>query len=62
MNRNFLKQAQQIQARLAEAQEHLGSETVEASACGGAVTVVPNGTPAIESALLDPTARDPAGL
>lgn len=43
MNRNFLKQAQQIQARLAKAQEDLKAETVEGSAGGGAVRVVANG-------------------
>ena len=59
MNRNFLKQAQQIQARLAKAQEELGSETVEGSAGGGAVKVVANGKQAIESVSLDPAAVDP---
>ena len=43
LNRNFLKQAQQIQARLAKAQEDLEAETVEGSAGGGAVRVVANG-------------------
>ena len=59
MNRNFLKQAQQIQARLAKAQEELASETVEGSAGGGAVKVVANGKQAIESVSIDPAAVDP---
>ena len=59
MNRNFLKQAQQIQARLAKAQEELESETVEASAGGGAVKVVANGKQALESVTIDPAAVDP---
>ncbi len=59
MNRNFLKQAQQIQARLAKAQEELGSETAEGSAGGGAVRVVANGNQAIESVSIDPAAVDP---
>ena len=40
INRNLLKQAQQLQARLAKAEEQLGSQTVEITAGGGAVTVV----------------------
>ena len=59
MNRNFLKQAQQIQARLAKAQEELESETVEASAGGGAVKVVANGKQTLESVTIDPAAVDP---
>ncbi len=59
MNRNFLKQAQQIQARLAKAQDDLEAETVEGSAGGGAVRVVANGEQAIESVTIDPAAVDP---
>ena len=59
MNRNFLKQAQQIQARLARAQEDLEAETVEGSAGGGGVRVVANGKQAIESVSIDPAAVDP---
>ncbi|MCY4581280.1 MAG: YbaB/EbfC family nucleoid-associated protein, partial [Chloroflexi bacterium] len=36
MNRNMIRQAQQLQARLLKAQEELENETVEASAGGGA--------------------------
>ena len=59
MNRNLVKQAQQIQARLAKAQEELESETVEASAGGGAVKVVANGRQTLESVTIDPAAVDP---
>ncbi len=59
MNRNFLKQAQQIQARLAKAQEDLEAETVEGSAGGGAVQVVVNGKQILESVSIDPAAVDP---
>lgn len=59
MNRNFLKQAQQIQARLAKAQEDLEAETVEGSAGGGAVKVVVNGKQVLESVSIDPAAVDP---
>ena len=59
MNRNFLKQAQQIQARLAKAQEELESETVEGSSGGGAVKVVATGKQTLESITIDPAAVDP---
>ena len=59
MNRNFLKQAQQIQARLAKAQEDLEAETVEGSSGGGAVRVVATGKQTIESVAIDPAAVDP---
>jgi DNA-binding YbaB/EbfC family protein len=41
--RDMLKQAQEMQARLAKLQEELAEKTVEASAGGGMVTVVANG-------------------
>ena len=59
MNRNLLKQAQQMQARLAKAQEELENETVQASSGGGAVTVVATGKQSIESVTIDPAAVDP---
>ena len=37
---NMLKQAQQLQARMAKLKEELSQKTCEASAGGGAVTVV----------------------
>lgn len=40
MNKNLLKQAQQLQAKLAKAQEELKNMTVQATSGGGAVTVV----------------------
>ena len=41
--KDVLKQAQEMQARLARLQEELGERTVEASAGGGMVTVTVNG-------------------
>ena len=41
--REMLKQAQEIQSRLAKLQEELAAKTVEASSGGGMVTVVVNG-------------------
>ncbi len=59
MNKNFLKQAQQMQARLAKVQEELETQTVEASSGGGAVKVVATGKQTIESIEIDPSAVDP---
>jgi DNA-binding YbaB/EbfC family protein len=59
MNRNFLRQAQQLQARLAKAQEELEEMTVEASAGGGAVRVVVSGKLKVQSVHIDPDAVDP---
>jgi nucleoid-associated protein EbfC len=39
----FVRQAQELQTRLAKAQEELGNMTVEASSGGGAVTVTVDG-------------------
>ncbi len=59
MNKAFLKQAQQLQAKLAKAQEELGKETVEASAGGGVVKVVVNGHQKLCSIKISPEAVDP---
>ena len=59
MNKNFLKQAQQMQAKLAKVQEELETETVEATSGGGAVKVVATGKQTIESIEIDPGAVDP---
>lgn len=40
---NLLKQAQEMQARMAKVQEELGQKTVEGSAGGGMVRVTVNG-------------------
>jgi len=59
MNRNMLKQAQQLQQRLIQAQEALEQETVEASVGGGAVTVTASGKQKILKITIDPAAVDP---
>lgn len=51
---NLLKQAQQIQSKIAKLQEKLGDKTVEASSGGGMVTVVANGRQEILSVHIDP--------
>ncbi len=53
---------QQLQARLAKIQEELGNETVEASAGGGAVTVVMTGHQKLVSVKLSPEAVDPEDI
>ena len=62
MNKNFFKRAQQMQSRLAKAQEELESETVEASSGGGAVKVIATGKQTIESITIDPDAVDPGDV
>jgi nucleoid-associated protein EbfC len=55
----MLKQAQQMQAELAKAQEEAANEVVEASAGGGMVTVKANGAGDILEIRIDPKAIDP---
>jgi DNA-binding YbaB/EbfC family protein len=59
MNKNMLRQAQQLQARLAKAQEELEGVVVEASAGGGAVKVVITGKLKIQSVEISPDAVNP---
>ena len=58
MNKNLIRQAQQLQARMAKVQEELESETVEASAGGGAVKVVITGKLKIQSVEIAPEAAE----
>lgn len=62
MNRNLIKQAQQLQAHLAKAQEELATATVEGSAGGGVVKVVATGKQTIKSIVIDKAAVDPADV
>ena len=59
MNKRMIQQAQQLQAQLMKAQEQLASMTVEASAGGGAVTVIMNGQQQIQSVKISPEVVDP---
>ena len=52
----MLKQVQQMQDRMSKVQSELESETVEASAGGGAVRVVATGTQKVVSVTIDPSA------
>ncbi|MGZ8428978.1 MAG: YbaB/EbfC family nucleoid-associated protein [Candidatus Deferrimicrobiaceae bacterium] len=49
----ILRQAQQMQERLAKLQEELAGKTVEASAGGGMVTVVVNGRQEVVSVRIE---------
>lgn len=55
----LMQQAQQMQQEMAKAQEQLASETVEASAGGGLVTVKATGNGEITEIKVDPKAIDP---
>ncbi|HUV37603.1 MAG TPA: YbaB/EbfC family nucleoid-associated protein [Patescibacteria group bacterium] len=58
----LMKQAQQVQAKMAEMQEKLAKQTVETSAGGGMVTVVMNGQHEIVSITIDPEVVDPSDV
>ena len=55
----LMQQAQQMQEQMAQAQEEVANETVEASAGGGMVTVKANGAGDILEIRIDPKAIDP---
>ena len=55
----LLKQAQQMQAEMAKAQEQLADEEVVASAGGGMVKVTMSGDLKLQSIQIDPEAIDP---
>jgi DNA-binding YbaB/EbfC family protein len=55
----LMQQAQQMQEQMAQAQEEIANEVVEASAGGGMVTVKANGAGEILEIAIDPKAIDP---
>ncbi len=57
--RDLQRQMAQMQAKLAKIQEDLGTETVEASVGGGAVTIKMTGHQVVEAVTLDPEIVDP---
>jgi hypothetical protein len=59
MNKFIMRQAQELQAKLAKAQEELASVTVEASSGGGAVKVTINGQQEIKEVKISPEAINP---
>mgnify|MGYP001468130324 CR=1 FL=1 len=56
---NIMKQAQQMQRRMAELQKELEDRQVEASAGGGMVTAVVTGKQQLVSLTIDPSVVDP---
>jgi nucleoid-associated protein EbfC len=58
----MLRQVQQMQGRMEKLQKELESETVEASAGGGAVVAVATGTQKILSVRIDPEAAGDAEM
>jgi DNA-binding YbaB/EbfC family protein len=54
MNPNMLRQAQQLQAKLAKAQQELNEMTTEATTGGGAIKVVIDGKQQIRSITISP--------
>ena len=58
----MLRQAQQLQARLAKAQQELGEMTVEVSSGGGAITVVVTGDQRLQSVKVSPEVVSPGEI
>ena len=58
----MIRQMQQMQDRMAKVQTELETETVEASAGGGAVRVVMTGTQKVVSVTIDPAAAGDAEM
>lgn len=56
---NMMKQVQKAQAKMAQVQEELKDDTVEASAGGNMVRVVMTGDLQLKSLSIDPQAVDP---
>ena len=59
MNKHLMRQAQELQARLAKAQQELSETTIEASSGGGAVKVTINGQQQIQSVKISPEVVNP---
>jgi hypothetical protein len=56
---NMIKQAQKMQKEMAKLQEELEQRTVEASAGGGAITVIATGKKQIQEIKISPEVVDP---
>ena len=59
MNKSIMRQAQELQAKLAKAQQELSNTTIEASSGGGAVKVTIDGQQQIQSVKISPEVIDP---
>ena len=58
----LMKQAQQMQQKVAAAQASLGNRTVEASVGGGKVVVVATAAGDVQSIKIDPSIVDPSDV
>ncbi|MEE8370295.1 MAG: YbaB/EbfC family nucleoid-associated protein [Dehalococcoidia bacterium] len=58
MSRDMMKQMQQLQARMVEAQKQMEETVMEASVGGGAVSVTMNARPKLLSVSIDPEVVD----
>ena len=56
---DLIRQAQQMQRKMAQIQEEVGNQTVEASAGGGMVTVTVTGNQEVTGISIDPSVVDP---
>ena len=56
---NLVRQAQQMQAKIAKVQEEIGEKTIEASTGGGVVTATVNGKQELLKLTIDPDVLDP---
>jgi len=59
MNKFIMRQAQELQAKLAKAQQELSNTTIEASSGGGAVRVTIDGQQKIQSVKISPEVINP---
>ena len=59
MNRNMIKQAQQLQKQMAKMQEEIEATKVEYTSGGGAVKVVVTGKMLVDSIEINPGVVDP---
>ena len=59
MNKFMMRQAQELQAKLAKAQQELSNTTIEASSGGGAVKVTIDGQQNIQSVKISPEVINP---
>lgn len=59
---SMMKQAQKLQKKMLKTQEELATKTVEASAGGGMVKVIANGSQKIESIVFEKEVVDPEDI
>jgi hypothetical protein len=59
MNQKFIRQAQELQNRLAKAQEELANTIIEGTSGGGAIKVTVNGQQEIQAIKISPDVVNP---